>query len=120
MNTGAKAVMNTTVQRKNKTVIIEVEGQVDGTNSRKLYSTIQTSVKHHDKIVILDLKKLKYISSAGLRVILLIARTLQNQKTQLAACSLTNEIQKIFTISGFHQLLKVYNTREQALAALQG
>lgn len=112
--------MNITVQRKNKTVVIEVEGQVDGVNSRELYSAIQAALKHHDKIVILDLKKLQYISSAGLRVILLIARTLQSRKTQLAACSLTGEIQKIFAISGFNQLLTVYDTREQALKALQG
>ena len=50
---------------------------------------LETIIDENDRTVILDLQKLLYISSAGLRVIMLTAKALGRQEIKFAVCSLT-------------------------------
>ena len=70
--------------------------------------------------VILDIGELSYISSAGLRVILLIARTLRAKEATFTICSPTESIREIFEISGFSQIIPIHNSQAEAVAALEG
>ena len=111
-------MMSISTQRENAILIVNVEGRIDGTTSREFHTELQTAIGSDDQAVVLNLEKLAYISSAGLRVILLISRTLQSQNSKLAVCSLPDTIKEVFTISGFDQLITNYPSQEDALTSL--
>ncbi len=68
--------------------------------------------------VIMDCAALEYVSSAGLRVFLLAARSSQRAGISFALCALKPAVQEVFELSGFSRIITVYQDRATALAHL--
>jgi len=68
--------------------------------------------------VIIDCAGLDYVSSAGLRVFLLAARTSQRAGLALAICALKPAVREVFDVSGFSRVIAVYADRATALAEI--
>ena len=66
------------------------------------------------------MERLVYISSAGLRVILIIARSLQGENRKFAVCSLVGPVREVFEISGFDKIIQTHDTQAKAVAAVGG
>ena len=77
-------------------------------------------VQEAQKALILDFEQVSYISSAGLRVLLVTAKTLQGNGAELALCSLDDPIREVFGISGFDSIIPIHDSRAEALAAVNG
>ena len=107
-----------TIERDGDTLVAMAEDRVDGTNASEFQQALEAAISDADRIVILDCDQLSYISSAGLRVILLTARALQRQNSKFAVCSLSEQIREVFEISGFDKIIPVHATRADALGAL--
>ena len=107
--------MEVGTERKDGILIAKVEGRIDGTNAREFEEALQGEISAEDHLLILDMKALVYISSAGLRVLLLLAKTLQRQSGKLVVCSLSASIREVFEISGFSKIIPTYNSRFDAL-----
>ena len=105
-------------ERRGSVLVATTEERIDGVNARAFQDALQEAIEDTDRAVIIDLSQLTYISSAGLRVILLVARTLQRQDGNLAVCSLSDPVLEVFQISGFDQIIKTYGTQEEAISAL--
>ena len=75
--------MNVEVQRQDGNLIALVEGSVDGNNAAAFQASLQDAVEEGDKSMVLDFGALDYISSAGLRVLLLVAKDMQNKWRKL-------------------------------------
>ena len=103
------------IEPQDDTLVVAVEGRIDGTNAMEFQSTVHTNLGDNKGPLVIDCKNLSYISSAGLRVFLSIARTLQRREGRFAICSLSGMIAQIFQISGFDQIIAVHATREDAL-----
>ena len=86
-------------------IVVTADGRVDGTNARDFQSALEAVIEASDQAVILDMERLTYISSAGLRVILLAAKSLQRKDATLTICSLSDPIREIFSVSGFDQII---------------
>ena len=93
---------------------------MDGTNAQEFQGELSSAIAETDRAVVLDLEHLSYISSAGLRVILLTAKALQRQDAELAVCSLSDSIREVFAISGFDKIITVRDSQAEAVAALRG
>ena len=112
--------MEIQTERANGTLIAKAEGRIDGVNARDFEEALKAAIGTDDNAVVMDLEGLSYISSAGLRVILLIAKTLRKRDADLILCSLSDPIREVFEISGFDKIIPVHGSREQALAAVGG
>lgn len=99
-------------------VIVRAVGRVDGANARDFHEGLEANIGADGESMILDFEGLSYISSAGLRVVLLVAKSLQKQQAKLAVCSLSDSIQEVFEISGFDKIVPVYADASSATAAL--
>jgi anti-sigma B factor antagonist len=66
--------------------------------------------------VIIDCAGLDYVSSAGLRVFLLAARTAQRGGLAFATCGLKPPVREVFDVSGFGRVIAVFADRAAALA----
>jgi anti-anti-sigma factor len=67
----------------------------------------------------IDLSKLEYISSAGLRVLLIVAKKVQQAQGKVALCGLTPNVREIFAISGFDAIFTIQPDAAAAIAAVR-
>ncbi len=112
--------MSISTEREGGALIAKADGRVDGVNAREFHEALEAAISPDDKCMVLDFGGVSYISSAGLRVVLLVAKTLQKQRAKMAVCSLSPSIQEIFEISGFDKIIPVYPASAEAVAALTG
>ena len=108
--------MGIETERQGGTLIAKTDGRVDGTNAREFQTALEAAIDTNDRAVILNMEKLSYISSAGLRI-LLTAKVLQGRNTKFAVCSLSEAIQEVFEISGFDKIISIHASQAQAQAA---
>lgn len=102
----------------NGTIILQPDGRIDGSNAYEFQSSIDDAVEDDYNAVILDLSDLSYISSAGLRVILLLAKNLRSRNAQLVLCSIADTVRDVFEISGFGKIIPTYDSQEEAISAV--
>ncbi len=100
---------------ENGVTIVTVTERVDGVTSLELETYIEDLLKETSSNIILDFSELKYISSAGLRVVLSTAKNLKNQKRELFLSGLTDSVKDVFQMAGFYAILKIFDTITQAL-----
>lgn len=101
--------------------VVAASGRVDHANAEAFKSGLEPLLKTctaSGDSLLLDLSGLEYISSAGLRVLMLAAREVKQRRGTLALCSLQPVVQEIFEISRFNVVFKIYPDRSAALAGL--
>ena len=101
-------------------LVISVAGQVHGSNTQEFQEDLYKEIVSSDNPVVLDLEKLSYINSAGLRSILLAAKTLKGKNTKLVVCSLHDPVKGLFKITAFDKVFDVFESRSDAIAAVTG
>lgn len=96
-------------------------GRLDSANSPELERALRELLDAGCARLLLDLSALDYISSAGLRVVLLAAKALRARKPagRLALAGVRGMVREVFEMSGFLALFPVSDTPEAALAQLQ-
>ncbi len=102
-------------ERSGGALFLKIEGRIDGTNAHTFHEDIKKNVTPDDKTIVLDLEGLEYISSAGLRIILLVAKDSRNTDVNFAVCALNKLIGQVFQHSGFDQIINIHDTREAAI-----
>ena len=107
--------MDVRITKTGQIVIAEVDGRIDGTSAAELDTKVGAVIPDADQGLICDLSGVSYVSSAGLRVILIIAKRLSNQNSAFSICGLSEQVNEVFRISGFHKIVSIYKTREEAL-----
>lgn len=94
-------------------------GRIDGINAQAFDESLNETINESDKGIVLNLENLLYISSAGLRSILLIAKALKNSSAKFALCALPDSIMEIVKIAGFDKIVDVYGTEALAINAVK-
>lgn len=97
--------------------IVALQGQVNSTNAAATEAEILAALTAEQKNLLLDFSALDYISSAGLRMVLVIAKRLKQDGGKLVLCSMQPAIREVFDVSGFLAILNVTATRSEALAS---
>ena len=110
--------MNVSEEQVNDTLILAPVGRLDSTTSPEFEKLLLPKVDGASARVILDLGQLDYISSAGLRVVLMAAKRAKQSSGSFALCGLQENVREVFEISGFLSILTVCGTRDEALAAV--
>ena len=111
--------MRVHAEKEDGILIATAVGRVDGANALEFQNALQAAIGDEDD-VILDLAGLSYISSAGLRVFLLIAQQVKRRSGRFSVCALSDSIEKVFTISGFDRVIPTHGSRSEACAAYAG
>ena len=110
--------MGINTERANGTVIAKADGRIDSSNSREFHSELEAVIAESDAALVLDFEAVSYISSAGMRVILLTAKNLQKSGMRLVLCSMNDSIREVFKISGFDKIMPIHNSQAEALSAV--
>lgn len=86
-------------------IIIEIDGRLDTITAPSLDEAINEYIGN-TKNLILDFKKLQYISSAGLRVLLGAQKKIQKNAT-MKVKNVNPEIMEVFEMTGFVDILEI-------------
>jgi anti-anti-sigma factor len=95
--------------------VIELAGRLDHSSAAEFDAAVAAAPGNR---VVLDLSKLEYISSAGLRSVLGALKRLGANGGMLALAAPIPSVVEVFEISGFITLVKLYPDRAAAVAAL--
>ena len=96
--------------------IVAIEGSLDTATSAQADSFLSDKIDQGARKILIDFEKLDYISSAGLRILLVAAKKMSGEGGDLRLCGLNETVQEVFDISGFGMLLNVFETRSGALS----
>lgn len=100
-----------------ETVVLMPQQRVDSANSKQFEVDLLEALKAGHKTLVVDFKDLDYISSAGLRAILVTAKSAKASSVRLRLCNMKENIREVFTVSGFDKILAIHATRAEALVA---
>ena len=95
-------------------------GRIDGTNYLECQNILESGIDPDENSMILDFGQLGYISSAGLRVCLVIAKKFNEPAKSFGICNLSRSIRDIVTVSGFDQIIPLYESQGEAIEAIAG
>ena len=96
---------------------LRVVGRVDSSVSKLLEQKV-TDVIAVDGFIVVDVAEMSYVSSAGLRPFITLAKLAKAKNQTVSLCGVRDEIAEIFEISGLLDLFAVHDTVEAAIAAL--
>ena len=97
--------MNINLVKENELLKIVLEGRLD-TNTSPALEEVVNNLDADVKDLVLDIKGLEYISSAGLRVIL-AAQKKMNKVGSMKVINVCDSIMEIFEITGFVDILEI-------------
>ena len=102
----------------NGVLIITPNGKVDSNTCVEFGDRIFEQLGDNANKVLLNLQKLEYISSAGLRVLLKTYKTVESSGGKVVIVNVSDIIMKVFEVSGFDTVLRIFNKYEDALKYL--
>lgn len=101
-----------------ETLVVSLKGQLNSVNSAATEIKLIDQLERGVSKIALDFSLLGCISSAGLRVVLVLAKRLKQAGGKLVLFGLQPNVREVFDISGFLAILNVSSTRDEALALL--
>lgn len=103
----------------NGVITLQVNGRMDASSSPALERRVLELVDGGERRLVLNLAQLDYISSAGLRVLLVAAKRLSAGGGKLAIAGLQPQVKEVFDVAGFSSILKIFGDAESAVAAVR-
>ena len=96
-------------------LIIGITGRLDTTNYSMLEKKLMELIDSNHTKILVDCSKMDYISSSGLRILLMALKKITLVKGKFVLCGLQENIHEIFEISGFTSIFEIYLSKEDAL-----
>ena len=108
--------MNVTVERDDDIKIVALDGQLDVSSSDNARDEVVALID--SKSMIVNLKKCTYVSSSGLRALLMIAKTAKSKGIKLIYAAAIEEVLDVFEMTGFIKMLHCVPTIDDAIKEL--
>ncbi|MFZ5492827.1 MAG: STAS domain-containing protein [Pseudomonadota bacterium] len=109
--------MNISTRAVEGVLVVDMEGRLDSHTAGYGNDEMVRIVKGDHKDVLINLAKLEFITSAGLRVLLLAAKLLQTSGGKLKLCAANQFVKDVLETSGFTSLIALYATEADAVGA---
>ncbi|MBU1374433.1 MAG: STAS domain-containing protein [Alphaproteobacteria bacterium] len=104
-------------ENRDGVLVVVASGRLDSNSSSVLEAVLPVRVQTHDKVV-LNLADVPYVSSAGLRVMLIGAKAARAKGHKLVLVGLAPTVREVFDISGFTQIFAIEDDVASAVASL--
>ncbi len=108
--------MDVNGRKQDSFFIVTVAGRMDATTAPEFEKSCLEWIGQGESAFIVDLKELEYMSSAGLRSILVVGKKVKAAGGTISFSSLTPNVAHVFSISGFGSMFKIHDCLETALA----
>lgn len=97
-------------------VILDIEGYLDAHTSSVLEKAFENLINGNIFRIIVNFKKLSYISSAGLGVFMAYIETIRKNDGDIILCEMNDKIFNIFEMLGFPVLFEILKNESDAIS----
>lgn len=97
--------------------VFALSGRLDASSTDQELERVRTALDSGVRHVLLDIADVSFMSSSGLRALLLLRKDLLAHGGVLRLCAMQPQVLEVFSITGFTQVFAIHRTREDALAA---
>jgi anti-anti-sigma factor len=99
-------------------IVVTLSGRLDAVTVPEFEKSIRELVDSGNSRIVVDFDQLDYISSAGLRGLLLMAKLLNAKGGQSCLANVKGNVRSVFDMCGFCSVFKIENSVAEALAAI--
>ena len=110
--------MEVAVDTVENITVIDVEGSIDSKTAGDFQSNAMAAAADKDKIII-NISKVDFLSSAGLRVLLMIYRQIKAKNGKVVLVGASEEIQDVMSNTGFLNFFILAETLDEGVNALK-
>ena len=107
--------MEITHRVKSKILIIAIKGRLDTTTAPIADETIKKTLEENSNHLLFDLSALEYLSSSGLRTILIAVKKVRRRGGKVALAGLNQYVYEIFEVSGLTAMIPINETVAEGL-----
>ena len=101
------------IDTENTLSIVHVSGKIDATTSEELENALSKQIEQGKYNIILNLEQTSYISSAGLRILVVTTKKIYDTGC-LCICNADKNVYEIIEMAGFHAFMMICDTIEAA------
>lgn len=100
-------------------VVISLSGRIDSTAAVEFEEKLIEIIDKGNNTMIIDFLRIQFISSAGLRVLLLAAKKVKPYGGKIVLCDMSKDVREVFDISGFSSIFDIQDNVTAAIAAIK-
>ena len=100
-------------------MIVEAYGRIDSTTAKEFGDRLVSLVQGGRGSLVVDLKNIAYISSAGFRALLIANRAAAGRQGKLALCGVIGEVKRLFDIGAFTNEFLICQTQADGIGKLR-
>lgn len=101
-------------EKRGGAVVVQPVGRMDANTGSVFEAECKKWIENGEKALIADLEGLEYISSAGLRSVLVVGKKLKSAGGELSLCNMSGMVEEVFNMSGFNMIFNIFDTLEAA------
>ena len=106
-------------ERKDGFLVLGLEGRLDAVSSKMFEEKVLALVDGGERRIVIDLSRLDYVSSAGLRVFLVASKRLIPRGVSLCFAPYRNRSSRSLTSWAFISIFSILNSKDEALNSLR-
>lgn len=110
--------MNITENKIGQNTLVAIEGRFDGITSIDIQKKLLSILQDEKTSLIVDFNGVTYLSSAGMRTLLLVAKRAKELDVSFCIIRLSSQIREILEMTGFLSFLRTYKDIDEATAEI--
>ncbi len=104
------------VTRKENPLILKVSGRLDALTAGNFETSVREHLIENSNCPVFDVENLEYISSAGLRVFLLLINEYESVNKKIGIIAPNEMVTEVFEISGIKDFVHVFASVDEAIS----
>ncbi|OPY53150.1 MAG: STAS domain protein [Methanosaeta sp. PtaU1.Bin112] len=95
--------------------VIIVSGKIDAVSSKDLGNALAGLIDENKRFLVVDMEKVEYLSSSGLRVLMASLNKLKNMDGDLLLAALQPFVKDVFSLTGANRFFSIYPNHDEAI-----
>ncbi len=110
--------MKMTTRNEEKALVVEVAGRMDALSAPEFEKKMRQLMDQGQARFVIDMQAVDYVSSAGLRSVLVVSKALKAGQGRMLLAGLAEAVREVFEMTGFARILEIHPTVAAALEKL--
>jgi len=111
--------MEISVDKIDQHTVVSLSGRIDSAAAVEFEEKLIEIIDAGNNTMIIDFLRVQFVSSAGLRVLLLAAKKVKPYSGKIILCDMSKEVREVFDISGFSTIFEIHENVTSAINALK-
>jgi anti-anti-sigma factor len=107
-------------ERVGDVCVVTAEGRLDGIYSSAFANHVGGLIVGPNPKILIDFTDIDFVTSAGLRAVLLLMRKAKASGGVFALCGINEQVREVLDVSGLAEMFSIHPGRAEGIAALQG